>query len=220
MVPPAGKPKSCLAASHRSNLTIKADSLALRNIRFKLNTDTTEASDSANTGHSVCLSIQATKVVVEDCVFRAMPNLSEDAGVALSFSAGESTTAEIEVHRCAFANMGIALLVPGHSKITIDDSGFASRKSVIQVQAARDDGIENVPASATTFIKLTRSSFIVEPRSAVVEDLTVGDTTDVTAGYCVFAAAGRAQERPSENPFGTILNVAKPAMDAQFTHSF
>jgi hypothetical protein len=80
---------------------------------------------------------------------------------------------------------------------------------------------ENEPISTKTSVKLTRSSFMLEPRSAVIDTGIASDITSVTAGYCVFAAVGKAQSTPPANPFGTILNLARhKQQDGQFTFSF
>ncbi|HEV3384236.1 MAG TPA: hypothetical protein VG097_05440, partial [Gemmata sp.] len=71
-----------------------------------------------------------------------------------------------------------------------------------------------------TTVKLSRSSFMVEPKSTVIDAASSKDMTEVTVGYCVFAAVGKAQDKAPSSTAGNVLTVAKVRPDRKPTFSF
>ena len=115
------------------------------------------------------------------------------------FRAGEQPV-KIALSGCAFAMLGVAVQAAASTDITVTDCGFATGTAAIQIVAPKDEGGE------TALIKLTRSSFMLEPESAAVDLHTAAN---VTAGYCVFAAPGKALPAQPKTPDGVVLNVHK-----------
>jgi serine/threonine protein kinase len=217
-----------LAALPNGNLSIKAESLAIRDIRFVIHPGSPiNLNDGAEVvNHPVGLAITSSKpVTLEDCSFYTPRNPSEppqnqsdEETIAVSISPG-AAPGKLNITRCAFVQMDIAVQVPARSEVKIEDSGFGTRKSAIQVLGVKYDE-SDPPITGPTTVKLSRSSFILEPRSTVLDTGNSTDATDVTAGYCVFAAVGKAQVLPPVNPFGSILTVSKTKLDGKPTFSF
>lgn len=205
-----------LSASPHGNLTIKAESLLIRDVRFVIHPGSplTDGPDGAN--HPIGLAIQSgNPVTLEDCSFytpQNPQNPSEEETIAVSIASGtDAGPAKVKISRCSFAQMDIALQIQARSDVTLTDSGFSTRRSAIHLLYAKNE--EQEPSG--TNVKLDRSSFMLDPKSSVVDVGSSTDETSVTAGYCVFAAVGKAQEKSASNALGTILNIAKP-QDGQF----
>jgi serine/threonine protein kinase len=208
-----------LTASPNGNLTIKAESLAIREIRFVIHPGSLVNDSAEAASLPIALAIKSSNLVtLEDCSFFAPQTQSEEEAIAVSITSG-STPPKVNIFRCAFAQTDIAVQVPARSEVTVADSGFASRKSAIQVYGGKTEEIEAAPSAPTT-LELSRSTFILEPRSTAVDTGNSTDTTNVAASYCVFTAVGKAQDQPATNPFGTIVTVAKVKQDGKPTFSF
>lgn len=212
---PSGLTKIILTTSSHG-LAIKAESLTIRGIRFELHHPDPSVIEIEGVGHALGLAIQAgSQVTLQDCFFYALQSEEETIAVAISSGSESSGAAsplinppDVKIIGCAFAPTGIALQVPPRSTVAVEDSGFSSRNTAIQVLGIKDEGTEIVPPTneAKTEVKLSRSSFMLDPASAVV---TSGSSIVVTAGYSVFAATGNVQDTPPANPSGTILNIVK-----------
>jgi serine/threonine protein kinase len=199
------------AASHRG-LSFRVKSLVMRGIRFEFRPDTSQ--DSAEVGPGAPgLAIHASGgVELTDCFFSLQSGQAEDAvGVAIASSlasTADAPTLDVRIARCAFGNESshhgcIALQVPARCKLQVEDSGFGPHNAAIQVVPPRDEVLEQ-PGLA--IVKLERSSFMLDPRSAAV---SAESLIELSAWYCVFAALGSAQDRPPQNPYGTVLHALR-----------
>lgn len=200
-----------LPVSARDGLLIKADSLLIRGIRFVLQQDQPQGEGVVGLGHPIGLSIvTANQVLLQNCSFYdpacfffdplARKEKKEEEAVAILISpASETVPVKVTVTGCAFAPAGIALQIPSRSEVMVEDSGFATR-TALQIIAAKEEAGDAAP----TLVKLFRSSFMLDPECTVVES---GSLADVTAGYCVFAALGKAQPTTPASPMGSVLTV-------------
>ncbi len=183
-----GATEIILATSHRGNLVVKAETVTIRDIRFVIHPGSLATDGVEGLNNPIGLAIQSSNTVtLEDCSFYSPQNQPEEEAIAVSISSGIDP-AKVIISRCSFAQTEIALQVPSRSEVKVEDSGFASRKSAIQIL-----GGKNEEAESATSVNLSRSSFILEPKSTVVDpERNSTDETKVTAGYCVFAAVGKA----------------------------
>jgi tRNA A-37 threonylcarbamoyl transferase component Bud32 len=225
--PPGGIATIVVAASHNllvngqpppGSLSVggplaRVDSFTARGVWFEVHPDSVAAdvADALAGGdvHPPGLAVHAAHVHLIDCVFAShVPADDESVAVAVSAPA-DAPPVRVLIQRCAFghgkdvARGGFAVQVPARSEVTVDDSGFGPHAAAIQVAAPKDDGngTDAPPAPAPSAkVSLLRSSFLFDPRSAVVAAAT---PVTVTAGYCVFAPAAALQ-----TPLPAVLNVA------------
>ena len=83
--------------------------------------------------------------------------------------------------------------------VEIDDSGFGPHAAAIQVLGAQDEAMD-LPSPPAT-VKLTRSSFILDPRCIAV---STASAAAITAGHCLFAPAS---SEPMPPP--TVIQTAR-----------
>jgi serine/threonine protein kinase len=195
-----------------------AESLSVSGIRFVLPHDSGAGEDQP--GRMVGMTIQSAKdVQFNNCSFFD-PSCSlfnplavtkerrkDDAVAVAVIAADDSPLSEIGLTGCAFGPVVVAVQAPGHAQVKIEDCGFAAR-TCVKISALREAGGDLSPA----VVNLLRSSFMLDPDCAVVE---AEGKAELTAGYCVFAAAGKAQGTSPLVATGTVLLAT--GKDAQAT---
>ena len=149
----------------------------------------------------------AATVEFHDCVFlhevwepneAPAPNLA-----AVDVTAAAAT--RVHLLRCLFGAGGVGLRLHGRpDEVRVEDSGFGPHAAAVQF---RD-------APAAVAVRLSRSSFMLDGHSAAValaDDAAPDAGASVTAGYCVFAAAGARTEPAvpgtAEARRGAVLRV-------------
>lgn len=175
-------------ASCAGTLTFQAESFSARRITWEI--IPTEAREAAgveereSTPAGLILK-EVSTVKLQDCIFRTqMP--PEQQGATLVCLAGDKPP-HVHLERCVFAasgypRAGIGLLMPFGSQVEVEDSGFGPHLSALRFLPPLQPQDEE---STFSLVQLSRSSFFVDRRSAVIG--TVGPCR-VRAGYCVFAA--------------------------------
>jgi serine/threonine protein kinase len=188
--------------SAHAGLTIRASSVSIRGIRFERRLDRTAGEPFEEP--TPFLAIQsASRVELLDCFFLAPDSaLPLDQSVAAAFTGKDSLT--LNVQGCGFARCAVALQVPARSEVTITDCGMDARTAAVQVMG-KEEASDGAPVSSK--VTLSRSSFMVDPRAAVV---LAASPVEVKAGYCVFAALGKPQEHQPAVPVGAVLAVNQP----------
>jgi hypothetical protein len=165
-------------ADRTGTLTLKAETLTVSGVRFEVKPSAAGEGDGAG-----LTLVDPTEVALWDCVF--VPPAGRQAGAVRVTRSGEGT-AKVTVGRCVFAPGAFALALPDRADLAATDSGFGP-----QVAAVRA-GDEDEAGPRAVRIELRRSSFLLDPTSAVVGDPPGGGSVRVSAGYCVFALAGGA----------------------------
>ncbi len=201
-------------------LAIKADAFTARGIRFEIRPDPLSSPFEvlrpfrSNAGRGGAIVLQCrNEVALTDCVFLSrVPPADEGVAVTIA-SPPEASVVRVRVLRCLFAQAsgdrsGAALAVPAHSDVTIEDCGFTPHVAAVQVRPLPEQ--EEPRAAPATAIRLSRSSFLLDARSAVV---SASDSVAVTAGYCVFAPASVVTLNP--DPLAVVL--AAPNLETRFT---
>jgi len=172
-------------------------SVRLVNVRIVLSAP--DVSAAADQAEAVGLgAVDVGLLTLTDCQFDASQNevlASGAADVAVSRSSSRFTPV-MKAERCLFLPGAVGVRLCPRAELTLDDCGFAPQTTAaVQIQP----GVGEMESARVT---LFRSSFMLDPRSAVVS--TDGRTAvRVTAGYCVFApnaptadAASRIENRP------------------------
>jgi serine/threonine protein kinase len=122
-------------------------------------------------------------VTLTDCVFA-----SRSAG-AVRVPRGKAV---VRAERCVFATAGFGLWAADGCSVAVSDCGFGPHDAAIQVGDARAAAGPEAPLADST-VWLEKSSFLMEPGCAAVAAVSAsGDRPhlSVSAGHCVFAAAG------------------------------
>ncbi|MDB5309177.1 MAG: hypothetical protein JWO38_3379 [Gemmataceae bacterium] len=217
---PPGQP---VTPPRTGTLTLKAESVAVRGIRFDIappslpgpeeTTGLLEGGPAAVSG----LTIETGRLELTDCTF--VPD-EQALRKGLSTVGVTAQTAESGVHvrveRCLFAPGGVGLRVPTRADVTVEDCGFGPHASAIQVRGDKppDPSAESGPPSPETppqvyTVRLDRSSFMLDPNSAAVGvDPPAG--VEVRVGYCVFAPASGAVLEPKA--FGPPITPRRGAI--------
>jgi predicted Ser/Thr protein kinase len=222
---PAGVTKIVLTAArnHPANgraapgtLSIRADAVTIRAVRFELHADPTDIllGLAETAAHPAGLVVQsATQVNLFDCAFACRVPAEEEAIAVAVLANPDAPPVRVRVERCAFGHKdvtrgGIAVQVPARSEVEVVDSGFGPHAAAIQVHAPRDGETEPMPAPApgSAAVRLFRSSFMLDPKCAAVTTTT---PVTLTAGYCVFAPVGVVPTTPPADPFGTVFHTAR-----------
>ncbi len=229
--PPSGVAKIvAFVAQHPANgrlpgsLSIKADAVTLRGVRFEFHDPVFHGELFAiegNLAHPVGIAIQAAQVHLIDCAF-ACKDSSENEPIAVAVlpPAPDAPPVEVRIDRCAFgrgkdtSRDGIAVQVPARAEVAVEDSGFGPHVAAIQVVGPKDEGTEPQPAGAPAIVKLFRSSFMLDPKCAAV---AAAAPVNVTAGYCVFSPVGMVTATPPADPFGSVLHVTGKVEGAKVT---
>ena len=139
-----------------------------------------------------------------DCTFTSK-DVAEDEAIAVAIGSADSKPVQVSVERLrvrtgqGHRRGGIALQVPAHAHVEIDDSGFGPHAAAIQVLGAQDEAMD-LPSPPAT-VKLTRSSFILDPRCIAV---STASAAAITAGHCLFAPAS---SEPMPPP--TVIQTAR-----------
>jgi serine/threonine protein kinase len=120
-----------------------------------------------------------------DCIFRSKV-MPEQQGATLACLGGDKPP-QLHLERCVFAasghpRAGIGILMPFGSQVEVEDSGFGPHLAALRFQPPPQPEEKD---SALSTVQLSRSSFFIDRRSAVIG--TSGPLR-VRAGYCVFAA--------------------------------
>ncbi|MBA4063266.1 MAG: hypothetical protein C0501_06055 [Isosphaera sp.] len=125
----------------------------------------------------------AADVTLRDCVF--VPPVGRPVGSVRVVRSGDGT-AKVAVERCVFGPGAFAVALPDLAALTVTDSGFGPQTVAVR------SGDEDEAGPRVVAVDLRRSSFLLDPSSAVVGGPPgrPGETVRVTAGWCVFALAG------------------------------
>lgn len=195
-------------ATPHSGLTIKSKTVTIRNIRFERSDESFADAESEIARATPLLSLPATNTLrLSDCFFHGPLSAghSEEA-VAVAVSGRESQPVHMAINRCGFARVTTAIQAPARAEVLIADCGIEAQTAAVQIVGAREESGEGTSTAAK--VVLSRSSFMVDPRAAVV---ATGTPVDVKAGWCVFAALGQPQDATPASPAGTVLAVSQPA---------
>jgi serine/threonine protein kinase len=177
---------------------IGAETLMVSGIRF-------EAAREADQGFAIGAALTAAdvpQIVLTDCVFSA--ESTRRSGAVMVSREG----ARVRAERCVFAPAAFAMCVEDRCEVTVTDCGFGPHFSAIQIGDTPRMVLPE-PKQQDVKIHLERSSFLLDPDSAVVSNPYPerGETgVEVTAAYCVFAPVPGPQAvgPPALFPGGTL----------------
>ena len=191
--------------NERGTLTLSAKMVKLTGIRFEIVLEDEPADRSGDrTGLAI---LDAMHVDLSDCLFYqdSESRNAAAASVAIDNAAGEKS--KVSLARCLFAPGYIGVRMPSRVNVTVNDCGFGPHTSAIQIHEDNRPGDDPPTASASTSIKLERSSFILDSHSAAVDvDESATLNATVTASYCVFAS-GNSTTPDARG--GIFRNIAK-----------
>jgi tRNA A-37 threonylcarbamoyl transferase component Bud32 len=186
-------------------LTLAARKVAVHGVSFEVTPPTAEEGEVA--AESAGLGIaDAAEVELSDCVFVSETRLTNQAAVDVL-----GGSPRVHLARCLFGPGSVGVRVRGRAEeVRVEDCGFGPHDAAVQFRegAAADAG-----RTAAVPVRLYRSSFMLDGHSAAVAlaDEAAADVR-VSAGYCVFAAAGARTEPAvpgaAEVRRGVVVRVA------------
>lgn len=165
---------------------VRAETFTAQRIQWEIvaaDQDTDEQESTFPAG----LHLETAEAWFQDCIFRAKGAVEQR--IAVVAVSPNDTAPRVRLERCVFAagnapRAAIALLLPAGSQLQAEDSGFGPHGSVFRfLPPPAADGKAEEPATST--VQLSRCSFLLDRRSAVV---STSGPCRVRAGYCVFAA--------------------------------
>ncbi|MEJ5275619.1 MAG: serine/threonine-protein kinase [Thermogemmata sp.] len=192
------------APPRAGTLTIQAETFSARRISWEIVPGEAEEAAELEEGESGPAGLvlkEVHKAQFQDCIFRTRVP-PEHQGATLVCLAGDKPP-QLHLERCVLAasgypRAGIGVLLPFGSQVEVEDSGFGPHLSALRfLPPLQPEDEESVPS----LVQLSRSSFFVDRRSAVIG---AAGPCRVRAGYCVFAAPAPPL-RPEYN--GAVLTV-------------
>ena len=172
--------------------TVRAGAVAIRGLRFEIASPTDTLLLEEWRGENPAITIHdAARVDLIDCVFLPSER-GKWPGVACVGIGNPTGDAAVKVHveRCVFGPGGVGLKIPPATELTVDDSGFGPNAAAVLIRGpavARPPEQDAAPLPKSTVVRIDRSSFLLDPASAVVErDAASTLDLSITAGYCVF----------------------------------
>lgn len=156
------------------------DAVRVKNVRFVV-VQPEEAAVGDSVDAAGVSAVDVGSLTLTDCQFDARDEnlaVSGAADVAVGRTSSRTATT-VKAERCLFLPGAVGIRLCPRAELTIDDCGFAPQ-AIAAVQ------IPDQPEAEPSRVTLFRSSFMLDPRSAVIAVDGEANLRAV-AGYCVFA---------------------------------